>query len=211
MACAPSEDSDQHGHTPSLIRGFAVRMKKALVPSYPLSTKRRLWSDWADAQADLSLRWAHISFVGFVMRWLKYLSDVNEINRRETLLSVANWVLKTSFKWSVCLRTISAVSKFKIQCLTIIADGFYEIAEKTHIITLYNVLQFMITVKIRKNSDTRKKMRLRTLTWTVWYKCDWRCRQNGKQWRLWSVCSRSSMFSKTWLSEYSWSLRYGMC
>ena len=28
------------------------------------------WSDWADAQADLSLRWAHSHFVGFVMRWL---------------------------------------------------------------------------------------------------------------------------------------------
>ena len=26
------------------------------------------WSDWADAQADLSLRWAHSHFVGFVMR-----------------------------------------------------------------------------------------------------------------------------------------------
>ena len=40
MACTPSEDSDQPGHPPSLI---AVRIKKA----------------WADAQADLSLRWAH--------------------------------------------------------------------------------------------------------------------------------------------------------
>ena len=28
------------------------------------------WSDWADAQADLSLRWAHSHFVGFVMRQL---------------------------------------------------------------------------------------------------------------------------------------------
>ena len=28
------------------------------------------WSDWADAQADLSLRWAHSHFVGFVMRRL---------------------------------------------------------------------------------------------------------------------------------------------
>ena len=27
----------------------------------------RLWSDWVDAQADLSLRWAHSHFVGFVM------------------------------------------------------------------------------------------------------------------------------------------------
>ena len=29
------------------------------------------WSDWADAQADLSLCWAHAHFVGFVMSWLK--------------------------------------------------------------------------------------------------------------------------------------------
>ena len=73
--CAPCEDSDQPGHTPSLIsvfavpdqpghppsliRVFVVRMRKAWVFSYPLSAQRRLWSDWADAQADLSLRWAH--------------------------------------------------------------------------------------------------------------------------------------------------------
>ena len=71
MAYAPSEDSDQPGRPPSLIRVFAVRMKKAWVLSYPLSVQQRLWSDWADAQADLSLRWAHSHFVGFVMRRLK--------------------------------------------------------------------------------------------------------------------------------------------
>ena len=65
--CAPSEDSDQPGHPPSLIRVFAVRMKKAWVLSYSLNAQRRLWSDWADAHADLSLRWAHSHFVGFVM------------------------------------------------------------------------------------------------------------------------------------------------
>ena len=68
--CAPSEDSDQPGHPPSLIRVFAVRMKKAWILSYQLSAQRSLWSDWADAQADLSLRWAHTHFVGFVMSWL---------------------------------------------------------------------------------------------------------------------------------------------
>ena len=51
---------------------FVVRMKKAWVLSYPMS-RRRPWSDWADAQADLSLRWAHSHFVGFVMRWLNYV------------------------------------------------------------------------------------------------------------------------------------------
>ena len=40
--------------------------------SYPLSGQRRLWSDWEDAQADLSLRWVHSHFVGFVVRRLIY-------------------------------------------------------------------------------------------------------------------------------------------
>ena len=44
MICAPSKDSDQPGHPASLIR---------------------------DTQADLSLRWVHMPFVGFVMRQLK--------------------------------------------------------------------------------------------------------------------------------------------
>ena len=48
MACAPSKDSDQPGHLLSLIRVFAVCMKKAGVLSYPLSAQRRLWSDWVD-------------------------------------------------------------------------------------------------------------------------------------------------------------------
>ena len=69
--CAHSEDSDQPGHPPSLIRVFAVPMKKAWIFSYPLSAQGRLWSDWANAQADLSLRWAHTHFVGFVVLWLK--------------------------------------------------------------------------------------------------------------------------------------------
>ena len=68
--CAPSEDSDQPGHPPSLIRVFAVHMMKAWTLSYQLRAQRRLWSDWADAQADLNLRWAHSHFVGFVMSWL---------------------------------------------------------------------------------------------------------------------------------------------
>ena len=40
MVCAPSKDSDQPGHPPSLIRVFAVRMKKAWVLRYPLSASK---------------------------------------------------------------------------------------------------------------------------------------------------------------------------
>ena len=68
---ASSEDSDQPGHPPSLTNVFAVRMEKAWVLSYPLSAQRRLWSDLA--QADLSLRWVHTYFVGFVMSWIIYI------------------------------------------------------------------------------------------------------------------------------------------
>ena len=66
----PGEDSEQPGRPPSLIRFFAVRVRKAWVLSYPLSAQRRHWSDRADARADLSLRWAHSHFVGFVTRRL---------------------------------------------------------------------------------------------------------------------------------------------
>ena len=76
MICAPSVDSDQPGHLPSLISVYSVRLKKVWVLSYPLSAQRRrgsacasLWrrlgSEWADAQADLSLRWAHMPFCWF--------------------------------------------------------------------------------------------------------------------------------------------------
>ena len=61
MPCAPIEDSDQPGHPPSLIRVFAVRMKKNWVLSYILRAQRRLWSDWADAIL-LILSWSGTYF-----------------------------------------------------------------------------------------------------------------------------------------------------
>ena len=42
MTCAPSKESGQPGHPPSLIRIFTSRMKKPWVLSYPLSAQRRL-------------------------------------------------------------------------------------------------------------------------------------------------------------------------
>ena len=54
MACVPGEDSDQPGHSPSLIRVFAVCMKKHWVLGYPLSAQRRLirlgrWPCWSES------------------------------------------------------------------------------------------------------------------------------------------------------------------
>ena len=73
--CAPSEDSDQPGHPPKL-------------SSYG---QRRLWSDWVDAQADLSLRWAHSHFVDFVISRLilHYLQHVQHFQLSQLLVLVA--------------------------------------------------------------------------------------------------------------------------
>ena len=90
MAYAPSEDSDQPGHPPSLIRVFAIRMKKASVLSYQLSAQKRFLSDWADAQADLSLHWAHTHFVGFVTRRLNCSNSLQTADSLPKLNPVAD-------------------------------------------------------------------------------------------------------------------------
>ena len=65
-------------------------MKKPWVLSYTLSAQRRLWSDWANAQADMSLSWAHTHLAGFViMSWLRFwLSTRIYPLSRHTLASI---------------------------------------------------------------------------------------------------------------------------
>ena len=70
MTCAPSEDSDQPKHPPSLIRVFAVRMNIPWVLSYPFNTSEDpdQIGHWADPP---SLIWVFAGcsehFVCFVM------------------------------------------------------------------------------------------------------------------------------------------------
>ena len=66
---------------------------------YQLSAKRRLWSDWADAQADMSLRWAHTHCVGFVMSWL-------------TLCRASCWVILLTFQNTTLIMLSSPVDCF---------------------------------------------------------------------------------------------------
>ena len=71
--CAPSERSRSAWASAQSDQSVCCPREKAWVLSFPLSAQRRLWSDWADAQADLSLRWAHSHFVGLVMRRLELM------------------------------------------------------------------------------------------------------------------------------------------
>ena len=57
----PSEDSDQPAHSRSLIRIFTGRILDSQVSKVSSCGQWRLRSDCTDAQADLSLRWAHVS------------------------------------------------------------------------------------------------------------------------------------------------------
>ena len=59
--CAPSEDSDQPAHSRSLIRTFTRRILDSQGCKVSSWGRRILWSYCAHAQADLSLRWAHMS------------------------------------------------------------------------------------------------------------------------------------------------------
>ena len=49
------------------------------------------WLDWVDAQADLSLRWAHTHFVGFVMSRLKWNCYSNPPCQSQSLDQVFDW------------------------------------------------------------------------------------------------------------------------
>ena len=95
--------TDQPGHPPSLIRVFAVHMKKA----WSLAThwaQRRLQSDWADTQADLSLRWLHKSYCRFfVMHWLIWFaSSISRTGILSRRMLVVPFVI-VNIKFEICL------------------------------------------------------------------------------------------------------------
>ena len=81
VACALSEDSDP----PSLIRVFAVPMKKAWVTSYPLSAQRRLGgcSGWSESSLgaraiSLVLSWGGSDVYFDEIKCLNYCSSFQE-------------------------------------------------------------------------------------------------------------------------------------
>ena len=115
MNCAPSEDSDQPGHLPSLIRIFAVCMKKPWALGYPFSTSED--SDQTGWMPMLIRVFAErvVHFVGFVMRWLiLFLVPENKVHQWFNLKKYALhvflliWLLQNHFWFA----TISSVVTF---------------------------------------------------------------------------------------------------
>ena len=69
--CDPIAQSDQ-----SL--PFVVHRKKHRILGYPNCAQWRFWSDCANAQADLNLRWAHMSEVRFLILRLRYFLKMRD-------------------------------------------------------------------------------------------------------------------------------------
>ena len=103
--CAPSEDYDQPGHPPSLIRVFAVHMKKVWVLSCPLSAQRRLirlggcpvWSE--SSLAAHSFCWfCHVVVHFLTGRSLAYCQLICNLHELTIIIQTLwNWILKMCF------------------------------------------------------------------------------------------------------------------
>ena len=107
---------DQLGHLPSLNRVFAVGMKKAWVLSYPLSAQRRLWSDWADAQVDLSLRCAHMQVCWFCHEEVHFYLVLQPVKIISLILSRVNH--KVGQKWEIPEKKHLNTRKQNLACPT---------------------------------------------------------------------------------------------
>ena len=103
--CAPSKDSDQRGHPPSLIRVFAVCLKKAWVLSYPLN---------ASEDSDQTGRMPRLIWV-FTGRTLILLvlscrgSCVLKMQMAWTLIRLLLWVYTVCPGLSVCCSSVSTL------------------------------------------------------------------------------------------------------
>ena len=65
MTCTPSDDSDEPGHSPSLIRVFAIRMKKLPIECLAMSLIR------LGGCPVFAGQWAHSQILAFVRVRLK--------------------------------------------------------------------------------------------------------------------------------------------
>ena len=93
--------------TKTLIRGIGVGIGGGGGVLWKIRVK--LWGGGnADAQADLSLRWAHSHFVGFVMRWLIYHSNqslnavgaaVHFRGKNQSILAYVGLIIFRTYLW----------------------------------------------------------------------------------------------------------------
>ena len=151
---------------------FAVCLMGSYRPKVSSCGQLRLWSDWADAQADLSLRWTHNHFVGFVRLWLKltwlmldritFYHTFGKTAAIKCLISFSAWfTVKNPENWDTPKTTLQLDSTqwFYIQVTVMcLKDADSHWFCFTH----------LIYCKFPKYSDTQKICCNHTKIWTMW-------------------------------------------
>ena len=117
MACALSEDSDQPGHSPSLIRIFAVRMKKAWVLSYPLSGQRR------QVRLDGCPGWSESLLDAHSLCW--FWHEAAQINYFTRYWCVSRLINKLVIHWTKPITVIGACHHCFCCCCCFLFIFFY--------------------------------------------------------------------------------------
>ena len=141
MAFVTSEDSDQPGHLPSLIRVSLRTQWVANNPSF-LHVDREDWSDRADARHSWIFAGRTCHFVSFVMCWLIYelyvsynrAVDKQSIERNNFLISVQR---KNVLRYLIRIRLvkIKGMSRLNIffSTITYFLDDHFIEYQKTNV------------------------------------------------------------------------------
>ena len=125
ITCAPSKDSDQPGHPPSLIRVFAVCLKKHWDIGYPRSAQGRLQSDWDQTGRMHRLICVFdghtCHFVGSVMLGLNWYCFTHTLRN---ILIIVYWILNL---------IMGTQRKYDLSCLMTKPTYWYVHPTKTQI------------------------------------------------------------------------------
>ena len=148
MAYVPSKDSDQPGHLPSLIWGFAVRMKKAWVLSYPLCTAKTLirlleYPGWSESLlVAQSFFWfchemAHMNFVIYI----NLQNDLCSDQRLGSACPSTHQAPSEASPAQADLRLLWAHKRFCLLCLAMTQNSTHKIGEES---SLYLVMTILV-------------------------------------------------------------------
>ena len=149
-------------------------MKKAWVLSYPLSAHRRLWSDWADAQADLRLCWAHMPYcwfcheaaqILFIRMSIFFLNQIWATSWENLFMQYANNKGADQPE-----HPCSLISTFVVQCLDSIIPlaSISEISSLCLAVVVAQAGFCLAYRKFPKYSDTQNIFCNHSKIWTMW-------------------------------------------
>ena len=164
MACAPSEDSDQPGHPLSLNQeSWLCTHWVAKGPRF-LHADSEDWSDLADAQADLSLRWAHMPLCWFCHEAAQIKQSAV---KQQEVSGLSAYILKMFWCYKApCVYTIQNLSQSMTKTIKSQRPTQTQISLRT--CSLISLLY-----KQLKSSGSLVIHRVRRKDWAAWHMSLW--------------------------------------